>query len=77
MRALVFVPLSGIPDTSAAPARYKGRVKWNGDLSKFVASFVLLNVTSGDEEEYGIIIRFGPFQNLRDYVDLKVLGRCY
>ena len=70
---LVFVPPSGAPDTSSAPARYKGRITWTGDLSKSVASFVLLNVTSGDEEEYGIRIKFGLFDVLKDTVDLKVL----
>ena len=73
---LVSVSLSGVPDTSQAPARYKGRITWTGDLSKFVASFVLSNVTSRDEEEYGIRLDFGPFLTLTDSVVLKVLGKC-
>ena len=76
VQTLVFVPPSGVADASAAPARYKGRITWTGDLSKSVASFVLLNVTPGDEEEYGIRIKFGPFDVLKDTVDLKVLGKC-
>ena len=73
---LVFVSPFGVPDTSAAPARYKGRITWTGDLSKSVASFVLVNVTPGDEEEYGISMKFGLFDELKDTVDLKVLGKC-
>ena len=76
LKTLVFVSPSGVPDTSYAPARYKGRITWTGDLSKFMASFVLLNVTSGDEEEYGIKVDFGPFLILVDSVNLKVLGKC-
>ena len=76
LRTLVFVPSFGVPDTSRAPARYKGRVKWNGDISKSVVSFILFNVTSADEEEYGILIKFGSFHKLEDSVDLKVLGMC-
>ena len=41
-----------------------------------MASFVLLNVTPGDEEEYGIRIKFGLVDELKDTVDLKVLGKC-
>ena len=73
---LVYVSPAGVTDTSAAPSRYKGRITWTGDLSKSVASFVLLNVTPGDEEEYGIRIKFGLFDVLKDTVDLKVLGKC-
>ena len=76
VQTLVFVPPSGVADTSAAPARYKGRITWTGDLSKSVASFVLLNVTPGDEEEYGIRVDLGGFNELKDTVDLKVLGKC-
>ena len=76
MQTLVFVSPSGVVDTSAAPARYKGRITWTGDLSKSVASFVLLNVTQGDEAEYGISVDLGAFNELKDTVDLKVLGKC-
>ena len=76
METLVFVSPYGVTDASAAPARYKERITWTGDLSKSVASFVLLNVTPGDEEEYGIRIKFGAFDELKDTVDLKVLGKC-
>ena len=74
-QALVFVPPSGVVDTSAAPARYKGRITWTGDLLKSVASFVLSNVSTDDEQEYGIRIKFGLFDELRNPVDLKVLGK--
>ena len=75
-KTLVSISPPASPDTSAAPARYKGRITWTGDLSKSVASFVLLNVSTGDEEEYGIHIKFGLFDKLIDTVDLKVLGKC-
>ena len=75
-QTLVFVSPSGIVDASKAPARYKGRITWTGDVSKSVASFLLSNVTSGDEEEYGIKVDFGPFLTLTDSVVLKVLGKC-
>ena len=74
-KILVYVSPTGVTDTSTAPPRYKGRITWTGDLSKSVASFVLLNVTPGDEEEYGIRIKFGLFDELKDSVDLKVLGK--
>ena len=74
-RALVDISTSGVPDLNVAPPGYKGRVMWNGDLSKFVASFVLLNVSSGDEKEYGIEIKFGPVVKLIDYLDLEVLSK--
>ena len=75
-KTLVFVPKSGVADTNTALSRYTGRVMWTGDSSKNVASFVLRNVTSGDEEEYGIKLDFGPFLILTDSVVLKVLGKC-
>ena len=76
LKTLVFVPKSGVADTNTALSRYKGRVIWTGDSSKNVASFVLRNVTSGDEEEYGIRVDFGAFLVLTDSVVLKVLGKC-
>ena len=66
---------SGVPDTSAAPARYRDRIKWTGNLSKFVASFVLSNVLAGDEVEYGIRINFTNDIQLTNSVELKVSGK--
>ena len=74
-QTLVYVSPTAVTDTSKAPARYKGRITWTGDLSKSVASFVLTNVTPGDEEEYGVRIKFGLFDELQNSVDLKVLGK--
>lgn len=70
------VSSSGVSDPSVAPGRYKGRVIWTGDISKFQASFVLLNVSQGDDVEYGIEINFGAFTKLKHHLDLKVLGKC-
>ena len=75
LEPLVYVSPSGAIKTSGAPATYKDRIMWNGNLSNFVASFVLLNVSSGDERDYGIGIYFGPLVKLRNYVKLNVLGR--
>ena len=55
--------------------RYKGRIAWTGNISKYVATFVLSNVSSGDEIEYGIQIDFGPLKILKDSVLLKVQGK--
>ena len=71
---LIDVSPSGALDKSKIPARYKNRIMWNGDLSSYVASFILLNVSSGDEKKYGIEIEFGPLVKLRNYVNLEVLG---
>ena len=75
-QSLVSVSSSGVPDPNVAPARYKGRVMWTGNLSKFQASFVLLNVSQGDDVEYGIEIKFGAFEKLTHSLFLKVLGKC-
>ena len=72
---LVFVIPSGAVDTSEAPARYRDRIKWTGDLSTYEASFVLSNVSSDDEKKYGIEISFGPVVQLKNVVELKVLGK--
>lgn len=76
-KPLVTVSSSGVPDPTVAPATYKGRVMWTGDVSKFVASFVLLNVSEGDDVEYGIEISFGAFKKLRHSLVLEVLGKYY
>ena len=76
-KPLVTVSSSGVPDPTVAPARYKGRVMWTGNVSKFVASFVLLDVSRGDDVEYGIEISFGAFIKLRHSLVLKVLGKYY
>ena len=72
---LAHVSPSGALETSRAPATYKNRIMWNGNFSNFVASFVLLNVSSGDEKEYAIDISFGPLVGLSNYVKLNVLGK--
>ena len=72
---LVSVITSGAVDTSQAPARYRDRIKWTGDLSTHEASFVLSNVSSDDEKKYGIEISFGPVVQLKNDVELKVLGK--
>ena len=72
---LISVSSSGVPDPNVAPERYKGRVMWTGDISKFEASFVLLNVSQGDGVEYGIEINFGPFVKLLHSLVLEVLGK--
>ena len=76
LRFLASVLPNGVSHISTYWARYKNRITWTGDLSKFVASFVLSNVTSGDEQEYFIEIRIGLFDALKDSVNLKVLGKC-
>ena len=72
---LVSVITSGAVDTSQAPARYRNRIKWTGDLSTYEASFVLSNVSSDDEKKYGIEISFGPLVKLNNDLELKVLGK--
>ena len=66
---------SGVPNTSAAPVRYRDRIKWNGNLSKFLASFVLSNVLAEDEVKYGIRINFTNVIQLTNSVELTVLGK--
>ena len=75
IETLVLVKPSGVVDTSKAPASYKDRIKWTGDLSKYEASFVLSNVSSDDEKKYGIEMSFGPLVKLKNDVELKVLGK--
>ena len=75
IETLVLVKPSGVVDTSKAPASYKDRIKWTGDLSKYEAFFVLSNVSSDDENKYGIEMSFGSHVNLTNHVELKVLGK--
>ena len=75
IETLVYVISSGAVETSKAPARYKDRIKWTGNLSTHEASFVLSNVSSEDEKKYGIEITFGPLVELKKDVELKVLGK--
>ena len=72
---LVFISSSGAVDTSQAPARYRNRIKWTGDLSTHEASFVLSNVSSDDEKKYGIEISFDTGVQIKNDVKLKVLGK--
>ena len=72
---LVSVIPSGAVDISQAPARYRDRIKWTGDLSTHEASFVLSNVSSDDEKKYGIEISFDTGVHIKNDVELKVLGK--
>ena len=64
------------PDLKDEAPQFAGRVQWRGDLSKSLVVFQISTVSSKDQMDYVLLLKFAPYGNsLSDSVSLKVEGK--